>query len=236
MVSAYAARAGVRARIFVPEAASGPKRRQIEAYGAEVVSVPGPRGHASDAVLRAVAGGAVYASHAWLPYHPAGYATIACELAAAPGGPPATVIAPAGQGGLILGLALGFEALVRSGVLRAGPKLIAVQAARCAPLARAWTMGIDAMAGALDEPTAAEGVRVPRPARAAEVLGAIRGSGGEVVAVEEERILPARECLAGMGFFVEPTCALVLDAFLQHGTGWPGPVTAILTGSGLKSP
>jgi threonine synthase len=97
-------------------------------------------------------------------------------------------------------------------------------------------MGLDAMAGAPDEPTAAEGVRVPRPARAAEVLGAIRNSGGEVLAVDEDQILPARERLARMGFFVEPTCALVLDAFLQHGAGWPGPVAAILTGSGLKSP
>jgi len=178
----------------------------------------------------------VYASHAWLPWHPSGYATLAYELAGAPGGPPATVIAPAGQGGLILGLARGFDALVRAGVVRAGPRLIAVQAERCSPLARTWAAGLDAMVGASDEPTAAEGVRVPRPVRAGEVLQAVRRSGGVVIAVEEERILPARERLAGMGFFVEPTCALVLDAFLQHGAGWPGPVAAILTGSGLKCP
>ena len=41
--AAYAAAAGIKAQIYVPAYASGPKRAQIEAYGAEVISVPGPR-------------------------------------------------------------------------------------------------------------------------------------------------------------------------------------------------
>lgn len=38
----YAARAGIRARVFVPAATSGPKRKQIEAYGAELIPVVSP--------------------------------------------------------------------------------------------------------------------------------------------------------------------------------------------------
>ena len=49
--AAYAARAGIKARVYVPDAASGPKRKQIEAYGAELIPVPGPRSNASDAVI-----------------------------------------------------------------------------------------------------------------------------------------------------------------------------------------
>ena len=45
--AAYAARAGIHARVFVPSSASGPKQAQIQAYGAEIVRVPGPRSMAA---------------------------------------------------------------------------------------------------------------------------------------------------------------------------------------------
>lgn len=51
--AAYAAAAGMRARVFVPDTASGPKRRQIEAYGAEVVRILGSRQQAAEAARRA---------------------------------------------------------------------------------------------------------------------------------------------------------------------------------------
>jgi threonine synthase len=57
--AAYCARGGIKAKIFVPEAASGPKRSQIELYGADLVSVPGPRSAAAAAVLDAVGPGKV---------------------------------------------------------------------------------------------------------------------------------------------------------------------------------
>ena len=88
--AAYAARAGIKARIFVPESASGPKRQQIEMYGAELVRVPGPRANAAEAVRKAAESGQVYASHAYLPFNIPGYATCAYEiveqLGRAPGG------------------------------------------------------------------------------------------------------------------------------------------------------
>jgi len=54
--AAYAARAGVMARVYVPESASGPKRSQIEAYGAELVAVPGPRSNAAKQCLKKLRG------------------------------------------------------------------------------------------------------------------------------------------------------------------------------------
>ena len=232
-LAAYCARAGIRATVFVPESASGPKLAQIAAYGATVVRVPGPRANATAAALEAVAAGAVYASHAWLPFHPAGYATMAGELVdPRDGTAPGSIVVPAGQGGLLLGLAAGFAGLVRGGVLARPPALVAVQAAACAPLARAFDGR-----GAGMEPTrqtAAEGVAVASPARAAEVVAAVRASGGRILAVDEERILPARDRLARAGFVVEPTSALVLDA-LRQCPDLPEPVVLVLTGSGLKS-
>jgi len=95
--AAYAAAANMQARIFVPAYASGPKLAQIEAYGAEVISVPGPRSNAAKAVQQAAEQGVVYASHAYLPHDVFGYATIAYELFDQLGEVPGTVIAPVGQ-------------------------------------------------------------------------------------------------------------------------------------------
>jgi threonine synthase len=234
-LAAYCARAGIRATIFVPGSASGPKLAQIATYGADVVRVPGPRAFATAAAMEAVGAGAVYASHALLPFHPAGYATMARELVDQLGGvAPGSVVAPAGQGGLLLGLAAGFSGLARDGIIARVPSLIGVQAAACAPLARAFADdGGDADAGPAG-PTVAEGVAVAAPARAAEVIAAVRASGGRIPVVPEDRILPARDCLARAGFLVEPTSALVLDA-LRQCPDVPEPVVLILTGSGLKA-
>lgn len=231
-LAAYCARAGIRATVFVPESASGPKLAQISAYGATLIRVPGPRASATAAALEAVAAGAVYASHAWLPFHPAGYATMAVELVdQLDGTAPGSIVVPAGQGGLLLGLAAGFAGLVRGGVLARPPALVAVQAAACAPLARAFDGRGTDMEHPL--PTAAEGVAVASPARAPEAVAAVRASGGRILAVPEVRIQPARDRLARAGFLVEPTSALVLDA-LRQCPDLPEPVVLVLTGSGLK--
>jgi len=81
-LAAYAARAGMRAVLYVPSHASGPKLAQIEAYGARLVRVPGPRERATHAVEEACRGnlGLVYASHNASPFFPAGLATVAYEV------------------------------------------------------------------------------------------------------------------------------------------------------------
>ena len=67
-VSAYSARAGIKAHIFAPATAPAAKLRQIRVYGAEVHSIEGPREAATEAAV-AFCGenDLVYASHAWSP-------------------------------------------------------------------------------------------------------------------------------------------------------------------------
>ncbi len=65
--AAYAARAGIRATVFVPDSASAIKRRQIESYGANLVRILGARSKVAEMVREAAAHGEVYASHAWRP-------------------------------------------------------------------------------------------------------------------------------------------------------------------------
>lgn len=232
--AAYAARAGLQAKIYIPESASGPKRAQIEAYGVEVVPVPGPRSNAAEAVQRAVQQGRVYASHAYLPHGLLGYATLAYELIDQLGQPPGTVIAPVGQGNLILGIGRGFSALKEAGRITRSPYLVGVQARACAPLWAVSKYGAAGLAWVTEGETLAEGVRLKHPVRGDLVLQAVEASQGFFVAVEEDDILPGRDHLALKGLYVEPTSALVWDGLKQVVGRVPEPIVAILSGSGYK--
>ena len=173
-LAAYAARAGISVKVYVPDSASGPKRKQIEMYGAEVVRILGPRSNATEAVLRAVDKGCVYASHAYLPYNLLGYATLAYELVNQLGRAPGTVILPVGQGGLFLGLACGFKNLIASGVIEQMPKLVGVQALACAPLWTLYSYGAAGFGIAGEMDTLAEGIKVRFPVRGDDVMRVLR--------------------------------------------------------------
>lgn len=232
--AAYAARAGVKARVYVPGYAAGPKCSQIETYGAELVKIPGPRSAAAEAVLQEARQGTVYASHAYLPFGLAGVATLAYELWQQMGRAPGTVIAPVGHGGLLLGVARGFAALRQAGLIARMPYLVGVQAQACAPVWAGFTQGLQAMHSVEENQTVAEGVRVRRPVRGEALLKEIPAEAGTFVAVKEAGILPDYQELARSGVHVEPTSALAWSAYKQLKGDIPQPVVLILTGSGLK--
>ena len=235
--AAYAARAGIQARIFIPEAASGPKRAQIEAYGAQIERVPGPRSNATSAVIQALEqdSALAYGSHSYLPINIPGYATTAYEIVEQLGQDPGCVILPAGQGGFLLGIGRGFEAMLQAKVIRQMPRLIGVQARACAPLWALFSYGPAGLGWVTEGQTLAEGVRVSRPLRGDTVLAFLKAHQGQLLAVDEEKILPARDELAHRGFYVEPTSAIVWEALAQLSGDLPDPVILVLTGSGLKS-
>lgn len=232
--AAYAARAGVQARVYVPEAASGPKRNQIEAYGADLVCVQGPRSAAAEAALQEARRGAAYASHAYLPFGLPGIATIAYEIWEQLGGAPGTVIAPVGHGGLFLGLMRGFQSLEKAGLIDVQPFYAGVQAAACAPVVAAFHKGFEAMETVEEGPTLAEGVRVRRPVRAAAILRELAPEAGTLIAIPEDDLLPAYHSLARKGIHVEPTSALAWVGLKKVFWTAPEPVVLILSGSGLK--
>ncbi len=234
-LAAYAAASGIQGRVFVPSYASGPKLAQIAAYGAEVVQVQGTRAQTTEAALKAVKHNLAYASHAFMPFGLAGYATLAYELFQQIGKAPGTVITPVGQGGLLLGIGRGFAALQQAGLIEAVPKIIGVQALACAPLWALFTYGPDGLSLVSEGQTLAEGVRVRHPLRGDAVLEMVRGSGGQMLAVDEPDILPAHQALARMGLFVEPTSAIVWKALEMAREQIVDPVVVVLTGAGLKA-
>ena len=234
--AAYAARAGIGARIFVPDYASGPKRKQIETYGADIVRIMGPRSNATEAALRAVKEGAVYASHAYLPHGLAGMATVAFELYEQLGAAPGAVIVPVGQGTLFLGLARGFAALASAGRIDSSPRLIAVQSIACAPI---WAVQQGGTTGTLwskEQDTVAEGIRIAHPLRGDEVLRALESTRGWAVAVDDDEIVAGRRELARRGLYVEPTSAVVWPGLRRVLEDVPDPVVVVLTGAGFKDP
>ncbi|MBN2548195.1 MAG: pyridoxal-phosphate dependent enzyme [Anaerolineales bacterium] len=232
--AAYAARAGIRAQVFVPDYASGPKRRQIEAYGAQVVRIPGPRSNTSEAVLRAVESGEIYASHAYMPFCLPGYATAAYEIFEQLGQAPGAVICPVGQGNLLLSIGRGFQALKKAGLVDRLPVLIGVQALACAPVWALWRYGPTGLGWVAEGETLAEGVRVKYPLRGDALLRTVEESGGMFFAVAEEDIPLGADQLARLGLYVEPTSAIVWNALQQVVEQMPGPLVVMLTGSGLK--
>ncbi|MBW8010050.1 MAG: pyridoxal-phosphate dependent enzyme [Chloroflexi bacterium] len=233
--AAYSARAGVKGRVYIPDYASGPKRIQIEAYGAKVVPIEGPRSNAAKAVREAVEKeGIVYASHAYLPHGLPGLATIAYELVEQMGEAPGTVIAPVGHGSLMLGIFKGFAAMLEAGIIGAIPTLVGVQASACAPVWTAATLGPDQDYAVGEGHTLAEGVRVKYPVHGDALVQSLQENSGLFLTVEEHDIGVGQDTLARLGFFIEPTSAIVWSALKQVVDKAPEPIVLILTGSGLK--
>ncbi len=194
----------------------------------------GPRSKTAEAVQRAADKGAVYASHAYLPFGLAGYATLAYELFEQMGGAPGSVIVPAGQGNLYLAIGRGFAALKGAGLIERIPQMIGVQALACAPLWAISHYGASALGRIEEGQTLAEGVRIKHPLRGDAVLNFAAQNDGYFTAVDEPHILPGRDSLARLGFYVEPTSAIVWQALKEVISEAPEPVSVVLTGSGLK--
>lgn len=240
-VALYAAGAGMKARIFVPEHAPQGKKRAIAA-SAELVAIGGPRQNVTDACIAAAVDGTVYATHSWNPYFILGLQTVAWELWEQFGKhAPAAIITPVGQGGLLLGIARGFRALYAAGLIDRLPRIYGIQPAACDPIVRGFEAdSATAIAPEKPELSIADGTLVAQPVRGAAVLAAIRESHGNAYRVAENDIAPARDTLAQRGLFVEPTSALTAAALPRvaadlHANGITGEIVLILTGHGLKS-
>lgn len=231
-LAAYCARAGIEAQIYVPAHTSPQKLAQIEAYGAKLILIAGPRERAAQATQEA-AKRDYYASHYWNPLPLEGIKTEAYEICEALGWQaPEKVIVPVGQGTHLLGLHRGFRDLLEAKLIEKVPRLYGVQARGCAPLYEAFHRRPPMQ----PRPTVAEGISIREPIRGREVLEAIRATEGAILAVTDEETLQARDIIARRGLYVEPTSAVAVAALKQLSPHLEGITVISLTGSGLKSP
>ena len=238
-VAAYAAAGDMAATIMAPASTSAAKTVQMRAHGAAVESIPGSRQDTADAAV-ARSESVFYASHNWHPFFLHGTKTLAYELWEDLGfRAPDNVIVPCGAGSNVLGCEIGFSELLRAGEIDSMPRIFAAQPANCAPIAAAFMAGADDAVPTAISPTIAEGTAIARPVRMREVLGTLRETRGGAVTLTEEEIGRATLEMAGIGIYVEPTCAQAAAAFgklLATGTITPEQTTVlVMTGTGIKA-
>ena len=237
-VSAYAARAGIKAHVFAPSNAPEAKVAQIRVYGAEPHLIDGPREAATEAVLSYVRErGVVYASHNLSPYFVEGTKSLAYEvfMQMAPSLPDHIVV-PVGNGSLFLGAWKGFTELRAAGHVDSIPRLHCVQAQAVMPIAAAYSGDEWVPRG---QRTVAGGIASADPPHKDAILRVLEASGGSAVAVSDDSILEWQRRLAETeGIYCEPTSAAAfagLSELVRSGTiGRNDRVLVPVTGSGLK--
>src|SRR5262249_22681040 len=135
-MAAYGSHAGIEVDILVPDDAPRPKLGAIEACGGRLMRIPGGRAAASTEALLRGEGGLACASHVWNPFFLEGTRTFAFEVwEQLERSMPPRLFLPAGNGSLLVGLFDGLTQLREDGLAATVPRLMAVQASACAPLA-----------------------------------------------------------------------------------------------------
>jgi len=241
-LAAYAAAAGIEAHIFMPR--DVPMANYVEgmAYGAHVTLVDGL---ISDCGRRVAEGakreGWFDVSTLKEPFRVEGKKTMGYELVEQLGWTyPDAVFYPTGGGVGLIGMWKAFEEMEQMGwVSGRRPKMIAVQASGCAPVARAWQQGATASTMFENAATFAAGLRVPKPYGDTIILDIVKQSGGTVVDRPDDAILASLLDWAhheGLLLCPEGACA---TAAYDHliATGFLKPSDRVVlfnTGSGLK--
>ena len=244
-MAAYAARAGLRAHIFMPKDTPYANMEESRMAGAEVVLVDGLISDAAGlAGEKARAEGWFDVSTFKEPYRVEGKKVMGYELAESFNWElPEVIIYPTGGGTGLVGMWKAFAELEALGWLDAKaikrPRMVAVQADGCAPVVKAFHQGAAFCDFWTDAHTIASGLRVPKSFADHLILQDIYDSNGTAIAVSDRSILESQKQLASMeGIFAAPEGAATLAALKELiQQGWIHPEERIVlfnTGSGLK--
>ncbi len=199
-LAAYAAAAGLPARVAMPADTPPGVAARCREHGAEVLTSPGTLVEAARLLTAAAAGGAGAGGAAgagfWNlstlrePYRAEGKKTMGLELAEQFGWElPDWIVYPLGGGTGIVGMHKAFAELRRLGLVgEKRPRFVAVQMAGCAPIVRAFANGQESAAPWEEPRTRVWGLRVPRALGDFLVLRALRESAGRALAVDETRL------------------------------------------------
>jgi threonine synthase len=243
-MSAYAAAAGIRARVYAPETTPRAILETIRAFGAELILVAGHIGDAGkQARAFAAESGFFDVSTLREPYRIEGKKTMGIELAEQLGWRlPTHIIYPTGGGTGLIGMWKVFAELVDGGWLDAAtpmPKMIVAQAEGCAPMVRAFHDGAEKATPWENPVTHAAGLRVPGPLGDRLILRAVRESGGDAHAVSEIAIGEATRFVSkqtGVDAAPEGGCAYAVADELVKAGRIPRDAEIVLfnTGSGAS--
>jgi threonine synthase len=223
-LAAYAARAGIRGVVIVPEGkiAMG-KLAQALMHGAQVIALQGNFDRALELVRTVADKHPIALVNSVNEFRVEGQKTAAFEIAEDLGGELDALCIPVGNAGNITAYWRGFRELGMA------PKMFGFQAAGAAPLV---------IGRPVEHPeTIASAIRIGNPARWEQAMEAMTSSGGSVNSVTDEEILTAYRFLAKEeGVFCEPASSASVAGLMVHGAGLAERVACVLTGHGLKDP
>lgn len=236
-VAAYAARAGVKAKIYVPENVSGPKFNQIKFYGARVVKVSGGRSKVAEEAQKPERG-KFYVGHILHPLFREGMRSLAYEITEQLSWHvPEHIYLPVSAGTLFLGVINGFEHLIGSNVIETMPKIVACQTRQVSPLYHRFKNLSYTPPERLT--SIADALVSVNPPLLNLMVKSLREANGDAVIVEEDEIFNAFIELARKGFFVEPSSAVAYAACKKQlknkAASKCEKTVIILTGMGLKT-
>ncbi len=233
--AAYAARAGLRCIVIVPEGkiARG-KLAGALAYGAEVINITGNFDAGLDLVREATERLPVKLVNSINPYRLEGQKSAAFEIVDALGDAPDWLCLPVGNAGNITAYWMGFKQYHEVGKAASKPRLLGVQAEGAAPIVRGEVVK--------KPETVATAIRIGNPARWREAAQSLEESDGNIIAMPDKGILSAwRELSTLEGVFVEPASAAGVAGLRQQIASGEMDVrgkrvVCVVTGHGLKDP
>jgi threonine synthase len=218
-LAAYASRAGIKTTVFCPQDTPEVNVREIALQGATVYRVNGLIDDCGKIVMQGQAKvGWFDTSTLKEPYRIEGKKTMGLELAEQLGWElPDVVLYPTGGGTGLIGMWKAFAELEAIGFIgKKRPRMVAVQAAGCAPIVRAYDAGVEHAPRWEDAQTIAAGIRVPQAIGDFLVLRAVRESGGFAIAVADEAITAAIDEVArAEGLLLCPEGAATYAALQQ---------------------
>jgi threonine synthase len=221
-LAAYAARAGIRGVVIVPEGkiAMG-KLAQALMHGAQVIAIQGNFDKALQLVRELANQHPIALVNSVNEFRIEGQKTAAYELAEALDNELDALCIPVGNAGNITAYWRGFREVGMH------PKMFGFQAAGAAPLVLGKPVEFPE--------TVASAIRIGNPARWEQAMEAMTSSGGKVNSVTDEQILDAYRFLAREeGVFCEPASAASVAGLIVHGAGGAERIACVLTGHGLK--
>lgn len=241
-MSAFAARAGMEAFVFMPQDTPDAMKAESAAYGAHLFLVNGLINDCG-AIIRQQSGPRGWFDVSTLkePYRAEGKKTLGLELVEQLGWRvPDVIIYPTGGGTGIVGMWKAFDELEAMGLIGpARPRMVVVQAEGCAPIVRAFEHGERHAALWENAHTLAPGMRVPVAVGDYLILDAVRESGGTCIAVSDNEMLALTpKIAAATGIWPSPEASsTVVAARSLRASGWlkeGDEVVCFFTSGGLK--
>jgi threonine synthase len=238
-MAAYAARAGIAARVYLPAGAiSLNKLAQSLDYGAEVIQLEGNFDHALEHML-ALGDPSLYFLNSINPFRIEGQKTVMFELMEQLNWQsPDYVVLPGGNLGNSSAFGKGLMEMHTAGLIDRVPRMIVVQAAGANPFAKMWASGVDELHAQSDPETIATAIRIGNPKSWKKALRGVRYTNGAIIDVTDEEIGAAKTEIGREGIGCEPASAATLAGvrkLVREGKmDRDASIVCVLTGHVLK--